>query len=252
MVICLIFTIISTITATRFKDIYVNKLEQNEISNKIKEYRQDFKISIKNIINSKRLRALLIFMGLFNACLTIMSTFNGNILTELEVPPETFSIINAVLTFISGISVVFQDKIHKKFRNKTFTVLSLLLSISIIIIGILLISNTNNILPIILILFAVRSIVMANYYVLSERYLKNFTTPKTRARISFSAEFSTNIIESVLLFLTGILLDGTNIRFATLFIGLLIFVLFVLALDYMRTRVGLKPQEYDKKDIELE
>ena len=119
MVICLIFTIISTITATRFKDIYVNKLEQNEISNKIKEYRQDFKISIKNIINSKRLRALLIFMGLFNACLTIMSTFNGNILTELEVPPETFSIINAVLTFISGISVVFQDKIHKKFRNKT-------------------------------------------------------------------------------------------------------------------------------------
>ena len=240
-------TIISTITATRFKDIYVNKLEQNEISNKIKEYRQDFKISIKNIINSKRLRALLIFMGLFNACLTIMSTFNGNILTELEVPPETFSIINAVLTFISGISVVFQDKIHK-----TFTVLSLLLSISIIIIGILLISNTNNILPIILILFAVRSIVMANYYVLSERYLKNFTTPKTRARISFTAEFSTNIIESVLLFLTGILLDGTNIRFATLFIGLFTFVLFVLALDYMRARVGLKPQEYDKKDIELE
>lgn len=52
--------------------------------------------------------------------------------------------------------------------------------------------------------------------------------------------------------INGILLDGTNIRFATLFIGLLIFVLFVLALDYMRTRVGLKPQEYDKKDIELE
>ena len=29
-------------------------------------------------------------------------------------------------------------------------------------------------------------------------------------------------------------------------------MLFVLALDYMRTRIGLKPSKYDKKDIELE
>lgn len=28
--------------------------------------------------------------------------------------------------------------------------------------------------------------------------------------------------------------------------------LFVLVLDYMKTRVGLKPEQYDKKDIELE
>ncbi len=92
---------------------------------------------------------------------------------------------------------------------------------------------------------------MSNYYVLSERYSKNFTTPKTRARISFATEFSTNIIESILLFLTGMLLDGTNITFATLFVGLTLFVLFILALDYMRTRVGLKPEQYSKQDIEL-
>ena len=48
------------------------------------------------------------------------------------------------------------------------------------------------------------------------------------------------------------LLDATNIRFATIFIGLAFLMLFVLGLDYMRTRVGLKPKEYDKKDIELE
>ena len=252
IIICLIFTIISTIIGTKFKDIYVNKLKQNEISNKVKEYRQDFKISIKNIMCSKRLRALLIFMGLFNSCVTIMSTFKGNILTELRVPPETFSIINAVLTFISGIAATFQNKFHKKFRNKTFAVLSLAFSTSIIMIGVILASKANNILPIILILFAVRSITMSNYYVLSERYSKNFTTPKTRARISFAAEFSTNIIESILLFLTGILLDGTNITFATLFVGLTSFVLFILALDYMRTRVGLKPEQYSKQDIELE
>lgn len=252
MVICLIFTIISTVIATRFKDIYVNKLEQNEISNKIKEYKQDLKVSIKNIVTSKRLRALLIFMGLFNAIITITTTYKGNMLTELDVKPETFSIINAVLTFISGIAATFQNKIHEKFRNKSLTVLSISYILSFIAMGLLLYLQTNNVLPLILILLAFIKIPMANYYILSERYSKNFSTPKTRLRISFAIEFSTNIIEAISLFLAGTLLDSTNIMFATLFVGLVFLILFVLVLDYMKTRVGLKPEEYDKKDIELE
>lgn len=252
MIICLAFTIIATIISTRFKDIYVNKLEENEISNKIKEYRQDFKISIKNIITSKRLRALLIFMGIFNALITITGTYKGNTLTELQVKPETFSMINAIFTFIAGIATTFQDKIHKKFRNRSFTFLAMIFITSIILIGILLYMNIPNVLPIILILLAIRSITMSNYYVLSERYAKNFSTPKTRSRISFATEFTTNIIEAIMVFLAGVLLDGTNIRFATLFIGLIFLIIFILILDYMRTRVGLKPEEYDKKDIELE
>lgn len=83
MLICLAFTLISTLIATGFKDIYVNKFEQNDVSNKIKDYKSDFKISIKNIMNSNRLRALLIFMGLFNVLLNIMRTYRDNIFTDL-------------------------------------------------------------------------------------------------------------------------------------------------------------------------
>ncbi len=252
MVICLIFTIISTIISTKFKDIYVNKLEENELSNKLKEYKEDFKFSIKNIIKSKRLRALLLFMGLFNAMITITGTYKGNILTELDVKPETFSMANAILTFIAGIASTFQNKIHNKFRNRTFTVLSISYVSSLVSMGLLLYLQTNNILPVILILLAITQFAMANYFVLSERYSKNFSTPKTRSRISFSVEFSTNIIEAILLFLAGALLDSTNIIFATLFVGLIFLILFVLVLDYMRTRIGLKPEEYERKDIELE
>lgn len=252
MVICLVLTIIATIISTRFKDIYINKLEENEISNKVKEYKEDFKISIKNIITSKRLRALLIFMGIFNALITITGTYKGNILTELNVKPETFSMINAIFTLIAGVATTFQDKIHKKFRNRSFTFLSMVFITSFVLIGILLYTGINNILPIILILLAIRNITMSNYYVLSERYAKNFSNPKTRTRISFATEFTTNIIEAIAVFLAGCLLDSTNIQFATLFIGLFFFLLFVLILDYMKTRVGLKPEEYDKKDIELE
>lgn len=68
-----------------------------------------------------------------------MSTYKGNILVELQIKPETFSIINAILTFISGIASTFQDKLHKKYKNKTFTVLSMSFTFSVILIGILLI-----------------------------------------------------------------------------------------------------------------
>ena len=103
-----------------------------------------------------------------------------------------------------------------------------------------------------LILLAFMRIPKANYYILAERYSKNFSTPKTRVRISFTTEITTNIIEAISLFLAGVLLDGTNIVFATLFVGLSFLMLFTLALDYMRTRIGLKLEQYDKKDIELE
>ena len=174
MIICLAFTIIATIISTRFKDIYINKLEENEILNKVKEYKEDFKLSLKNIITSKRLRALLIFMGIFNALITITGTYKGNILTELNVKPETFSMINAIFTLIAGVATTFQDKIHKKFRNRSFTFLSMIFITSFVLIGILLYTGINNILPIILILLAIRNITMSNYYVLSERYAKNF------------------------------------------------------------------------------
>lgn len=250
--VCFVFTVISTILAMQLKDIYRNKLEENGIAKKVKEYKNDFKYSLKNIVQSKRLRALLIFMALFNAIISIMSTYKGNILTQLEVKPETFSIINAVLTLLAGIGVTFQDKLHKKFRNRTLTLLSILYMESMVLIGILLFAKTNAILPFVLILLAVRNITMSNYYVLSERYLKNFSTPKSRTRISFATEFFTNIIEAICLFLAGMVLSATDIKFATLSVGLVFLIMFILALDYMKTRVGLKPEEYQKADIELE
>ena len=191
-------------------------------------------------------------MAIFNSALSIMGTYKGNILTELKIDPETFSIINAALTFLAGIASNMQEKLHKRFKNKTLSVLALALTSSIITIGVLLHIETQYILPIILILLSVESIVRSNYYILSERYIKNFSTPKSRSRISFATEVFTNIVEATSLFIAGTLLDITNITFSTLFVGLLLFLIFILVLDYMKTRFGLKPSEYRKQDIEFD
>ena len=60
------------------------------------------------------------------------------------------------------------------------------------------------------------------------------------------------MIEAISLFLAGVLFDNVNINYSTLIIGLVFTMLLVWTLDYMKKRGGLKQEEYDKKDIELE
>lgn len=253
MILCLTLTLIATAISLGFKDIYKNNLQsKNNIKESIEEYKEDFKYSIKAIIKSTRLRALIIFLSVFNAVINIMGTYRGNILTELNVKPESFSIIIASITLIAGLTTIYQNKFHKKYRNKSLGILAISYVMSMIIMGMLLLTKSDSVLPLILILLCVRNIAMSLYFILSERYLKNFSTPKTRGRISFASETITNIIESICMFGAGIILDITNIGIATLWLGLLFLAIFVVLLDYMRTRVGLKPNQYKEVDIDLE
>lgn len=253
MIICLVITMIATIISLGFKDIYKNDMQsKNNISESLKEYKEDFKYSIKAIIKSTRLRSLIIFLSVFNAAINIMETYRGNILTVLDVKPESFSIIIASITLIAGLTTIYQNKFHKKYRNKSLGILAISYVMSMIVIGTLLLTKSNAVLPLVLILLCIRNIAMSLYYILSERYLKNFSTPKTRGRISFASETITNIIESICMFGAGIILDITSIGIATLWVGLLFLAVFVVLLDYMRTRVGLKPSQYKEVDIDLE
>lgn len=65
-------------------------------------------------------------------------------------------------------------------------------------------------------------------------------------------EFIGRIAASIFSMLGGILIDIIDVKQAFLIVGLLALACMVLVLDYMRTRFGLKPEEYEKKDIELE
>ena len=51
--------------------------------------------------------------------------------------------------------------------------------------------------------------------------------------------------------LGGVLLKVLNIQHAFLIVGLLSLAIMVLTLDYMRTRFGLKSEEYSKEDLEF-
>lgn len=171
-------------------------------------------------------------------------------MVDIGIPEEQFSIIFAVLTLIGGISISQRKNIEKKFKNRTLTLLSLIYVMSIIAVGI--ITNVIEVkiaIPIVLFMFVLQRITQSIWYVLEEKYLKNFTREEDRSKITFTYRFIGSLIAGISTIVASILLDITSIENAYIIVGLVGLLFTVLVLDYMRTRFGLKPEEYKKEDL---
>ena len=105
------------IIAYRFEEIEKEEKKNTTITGTIKEMKEGFAF----IVHSKRLRALMIFTSLFVGVLMMISTYENSLLKDLNVQPQSFGIIFAVLILVQCIAVQYQDKIHKLFKNKTLT-----------------------------------------------------------------------------------------------------------------------------------
>ena len=253
--ICLAFVIISTILSFGFKDIYPvnneNKIK-HDFKNTFKEYGGDLKSCFKFIFKSKRMKAYILFQIVLYSLISIIDTYKSDLLTDIGVPPEQFSMIFAVLTLIGGISLSLKKPIEKNFKNRTLSFISLVYIGACIIIGwISSIYTSSSIIPFILIMYTIQKIATSIWYVLEYKYLNNFTHENTRNKITFTYELIGGIVASIFSVLGGLLLEVANVENAFLIVGLLSFGCMVLVLDYMRKRFGLKPEEYRKEDIEF-
>ena len=141
---------------------------------------------------------------------------------------------------------------NRYFRNKTLTFLSLSYIISIIFIGFISISMTNNIaLPLVLLFYTIIKACDSQWYVTQYTYLKNFTTASTRNKISLIYELIVGIVASIMSLIGAVILENIRIQYAVIFIGLLFLAIMIIILDYMKTRIGLKPKEYTKDDLKF-
>lgn len=255
MIICLGFIIISIILSFGFKDIYKVKKHHKlniGLSNTLKEYGNDLKNSFKFILNSKRMKAFILFQVVSYSVIEIVDTYNSDLLINIGIPEEQFSMIFAVLILIGGISLSLKETIEKKFENRTLAFISLMYIGACIIIGaVTTLLNGKIIIPIVLIMFAIQKVTTSIWYILEAKYLKNFTKEQIRNKITFTYEFVGGIVASIFSILGGVLLKVLNVENAFLIVGLLALASMVVALDYMRTRFGLKPGEYKKEDIEF-
>lgn len=246
MILCFIVLFIAFFLSIKFEEIHSQKGKM-----KIKEEMKNIKYGFKNIFKSKRLKSLLIFNAIFVALIKILQNVRNTVLIEIGVEEQYFGIIFAVLGIISGIAAKNQGKIHKKYRNRTLTFLSLPTAVSCLFMGVILLCHFSMPITIsgILILFVIQYVMKGPYYILIKQYFNNFTNSEKRIKISTINNLCENAIASTLILGASYILENVPIAYTTIIIGCIAMLGFVLLLDYMRGTVGLKPEEYKAKEI---
>lgn len=246
MVLCFIILLITFFLSTKFEEIHNGKGKM-QVREEIKNIRYGF----RNIFKSKRLKSLLLFNAIFVALIKILQNLRNTVLIEIGMPEQYFGVIFAILGIISGIAAKNQGRIHKKFRNKTLMFLSIPTSVSCLMIGMILLCDFEMSVTtiLILILFTIQYIMKGPYYVLIKQYFNNFTNSEKRIKISTANNLCENAIASCLVFGASYILDLIHIEYTMVIVGCIAIIGFVLLLDYMRGTVGLRPEEYDRKEI---
>lgn len=246
MVLCFAISLVTFFMSAKFEEIHEEKGKMQ-----IKKEINNIEVSFKNILKSERLKSLLIFNGIFVALIKILQNLRNTVLIEIGMPEQYFGIIFAFLGIVTGIGARNQGRIHKRYRNRTLAFLSLPVAVSGLITGLVLFCNFNYTITtiIILLLFTIQYVVKGPYYVLIKQYFNNFTNSEKRVRIATTNNVFENGIASILIFLASWILEIAQIKFTLIILGCIFIITFVLLLDKMKTRVGLKPEEYSKKEI---
>lgn len=252
LMLCMVCLIISFILSFQFKDIHrsIKQKSNKKFSEFMKGYKDDIKESFQFLKRSKRLKAYFIFATFFYGIIKVAATYRSNLMTDLGITPEQFSMIYGGLSLVAAVSASFSKKIQKQFRNKTLTVLSLTHIVSMLLAGIISSIITNNMsIPFVLVCCILMRICDAQWYVTEYTYLKNFTNHETRNKITFTYEIIMCIGAVFISIICAAILKFIPIRYTMIFTGLLFLAVAVVILDYMKTRFGLKPNQYTKEDL---
>ncbi|MBR3133471.1 MAG: hypothetical protein IKG42_05365 [Clostridia bacterium] len=172
-------------------------------------------------------------------------------MSDIGVTPIQFGFIFAILGIIAAITSARTNIIQKKFKNRALTYLGIYYTASVILSGtaVLLDIPTSLMISIVLFSIVLQYSIRGPYATLIKQYLNNFSHPTMRIKIQSANVLIECITSTLLTLFCSFLLSITTSAYTTLIIGLIIFMFIVLTLDYMKTRVGLKPEEYKNSDI---
>lgn len=244
LILCFIILLFVSILSIKFEE-----LQKIETKNSVRAEMKNLKYSFRNILKSKRLKSLLICNSIMVAMIKILQNLRNTVLLQIDVPEQYFGIIFAVLGIIMGIAAKNQDRIHKKYRNKTLAFLMLPTALSFLVLGVLiqLKIDFKYIVTIVLIIFAIQYITRGPYFVLIKRYFNNFTNSDTRVKIATVNNFTENLIVSVLLFGASYILEIVPISETLIIVGIISTILTLVVLNYMKKQLDLNLNNMEKE-----
>lgn len=256
---CLLCTLFSVILSHLFIEVEdITNPDENHIKIKnarigLKKYIRDLKNAFKFIFSSPRLKSLIYFNAIFMAIIYLLISYRRSLLSEMGVSAQNIGLIFAVLELLSSIASAYTSKINKKLKNKSLTYLSLYFIFSIIVSGLVVVLTVphNVELSIVILMLAIQFLAKGPYYTLIKQYLSSFSSSTMRIKIFSANNLIEGLITGIISFIGSWLLLFTDTAHASIIIGCSSFVIVIILLEYMSSRVGLDPEKYTKKDIEF-
>jgi len=246
----IIFSCICILTSTILA-FYTNPIRNLKTDSLSPAERRDELIGgFKFIFKSKRLHALLIFAALFYGVLSLSSIYIKTFLNHLNVDSTLFGYIFAAASVLASIGSIVQEKIAKKLRNQTLATLSLIFVSSFVFLGVfsLLTTNYNVLLIVSIIIYLLQMFIRGAYRIIAKNYISNYTTSTIRSKLMSIYYLSEHLGSAALLFITSSMLDTLHIGLVYTLSGFVLSVAIIIVLNYMESRVGLKPEQYGKSD----
>lgn len=245
VVLTIIFMVFALIISFNFIDI------KEEKAKTVKESISEVKDGFIFIFKSPRLKSLLFMLGFMWGMICLFGTYQTTLLKDINVSATYIGIILAILDIVQGKSATKANKFNEKHNNKSLTFISLRMAIGIAIAGGVVAIGMYRIpmLAIIIFTYIVRYYDKGVFQILKKRYMGNFMTPEILTKI-----YSVNsVIASIFRMLAGAigsyLLTIMEIQHAMIIMGIALSFITLLFAIYMKSRIGLKPEEYTKKDV---
>lgn len=255
LILCFVFSCISIFLSFKFEDTFIDEKEKL-FNNGFKQrnerkYLKELKKVFKFIIKSKRLRSLLIFSGLFSIVLQLVTSLRTIVFAEIDLPEKYFGVFLACAQIISAISIKQINFYHHKLKNKMLTYLAFFNLIPLIIVGLSIACNLpySISMAFIIIWITLYSICKGPYYTSISRYLSSFVTPTVTTKIYSVRIIIDGIFCTMSSLFTSFLLGITSVSITIILVGTILLIIFLFILEYMKSHVGLNPEEYSRSEI---
>ena len=159
VIFALLVTILATIMSFGFQEIENEELknEDNKSRNtniSIISYIKELKDGFKFVIKSRRLRSLMLYSGIIWGAFCLISTYRTSLLKDIGTQEQLIAIISAIVGIASGIGANGQLYFHKKYRNKSFSIILIITSIMTLIMGFVGITNISFVYMVVIITLA--------------------------------------------------------------------------------------------------
>lgn len=205
------------------------------------------------IFQSKRMKALLLMIAMIWALLCVQSTYKTALLKEIGISAGMIGMIDALMEMIKGVYATKANEFNKKYANQLLTRIALCITLVMMISGCITLLDIDYRIQamVIMVLSTVIYIFKGVYQVIKKRYMANFMKPDTLVQVYSVNSITDNLMRMLVSYIASVTLNFMNIRYAILFIGVVFTGVVLLISLYMKNRVGLKPEEYDEKDVEV-